>query len=193
VPDCDWLLLATSKRTSNTDRDAARAGLRVELLTREHDRGGFTSGSPQLDQYLKHVAGQDSRRDLATVFVLIEGQSAVVVGYYSLSSYAVLIADLPRDVQKRVGRYPLVPATLMGRLAVDAAHHGQGLGELLLIDALRRAAGATLSVASVGVIVDAIDATAESFYRHFDFQPVAGASNRLLLPMATIRALESPT
>lgn len=191
MPDCGWLLLATSKHTSNTDGPAARSGLRVELLTREHDRARFASGSPQLDHYLKHVATQDSRRDLATVFVLVEGRSAVVIGYYSLSSYAVLLTDLPQDVKKRVGRYPLVPATLMGRLAVDAARRGQGLGELLLIDALRRAAGATRSVASVGVIVEAINEAAASFYQHFDFRPVAGPSNRLLLPMATIRALES--
>ena len=61
-----------------------------------------------------------------------------VLGYYTLSSFGINLADLPEETAKKLPRYPLVPATLLGRLAVDKDHQGKGLGEFLLMDALHR-------------------------------------------------------
>jgi len=163
--------------------------LLIEALSRGHLREDFTCGKPQLDHYITHLAGQDTKRELASVFVLVEEDSPKVIGYYSLSSYSVLLTDLPDGIQKKLGRYPSVPATLLGRLAVSTSRRGQHMGEYLLMDALRRAAGTTRDVASVAVIVDAIDEEAASFYARFDFQPFASNPMKLYLPMATIRAL----
>lgn len=85
--------------------------------------------------------------------------------------------------------YPLVPATLLGRLAVDRMHQGRGLGGLLPIDALHRAYLRSSQIASAAFVVDAIDDHAFRFCRHFDFTPSPERPDHLFLPMVTIAAL----
>ena len=161
----------------------------VELLGKHHDRTGFSCGAPDLDRYLRRQAGQDQRRRDAIPYVLIDRESGAVVGYYTLSAYGTKLVDLPEEVVKKLPRHPIVPATLLGRLAVDTNFHGKGYGELLLLDALRRALQAAARVGSVAVVVEARDETAEAFYPHFGFLPFADHARRLFLPMATISAL----
>lgn len=73
-------------------------------------------------------------------YVLVDSnEPAIVLGFYTLSSYGIDVGELPPEVVKRLPRYPLIPATLLGRLAVNVERQGQGIGEFLLIDALRRA------------------------------------------------------
>jgi len=102
----------------------------IERLRSEHDRADFSCGNASLDRYLKEQAGQDLRRACATAFVLVpkRGDSSIL-GYYTLSSYGIDVGDLPADVAKKLPRYPLIPATLLGRLAVDRRYQGQGIGE----------------------------------------------------------------
>ncbi len=162
---------------------------RVEALGRRHDRSGFSCGVEPLDRYLREQAGQDARRRVAAPFVLCEGESNAVLGYYTLSALSVDVGAWPEAVARRLPRYPVVPATLLGRLAVDRRLRGKGAGEQLLMDALRRAREASREVASVAVVVDAQDDNAATFYRRYDFIPFADQANRLFLPMATIERL----
>ena len=162
----------------------------VEPLGRQHDRASFSCGNPALDQYLKQLARQDARRHVAAPFVLVpEPGDKTILGYYTLSSFAVDLSDLPQDVARKLPAYPNVPVTLLGRLAVDQRHAGQGLGEFLLIDALHRAFTQSSQIAAVAVVVDAIDASAVRFYKHFNFIPFPDRQNRLFLPMQTIAVL----
>src|ERR1700693_1638983 len=108
---------------------------RFELLGPAHDRGGFSCGVPALDTYLQKQAGQDVRRHVAVAFVATS-DGKTIAGYYTLSQYSVELGVLPEELAGKLPRYPLVPATLIGRLAVSAAFRGQGVGELLLMDAL---------------------------------------------------------
>jgi predicted GNAT family N-acyltransferase len=112
-----------------------------------------------------------------------------IIGYYTLSATVVRLEDFPPDVIKRLPRYPNVPATLIGRLALDRQSRGQGLGEKLLMDALARSARVSAAVASAAVVVDAKDSEAETFYSNYGFIPLPSSSNpvRLFLPIATIR------
>jgi predicted GNAT family N-acyltransferase len=112
-----------------------------------------------------------------------------VAGYYTLSQYSVDLVSLPIDIAKRLPKYPEVPATLLGRLAVSQDHRGQRLGEFLLLDALHRAWQQSTLVASTAVVVDAKDEPAQRFYEHFDFIRLPGTPNRLFLPMDTIAKL----
>ena len=160
-------------------------GCRVELLSPSHDRASFDSGVPELDRYLHDQAGQDARRKVATPFVLVDGPASIL-GYYTLSAYSVRAAELPDAVVRKLPRYPVLPATLLGRLAVNRAHRGQNLGRLLLIDALRRSLRNTSEVASIGVVVDALDESARAFYLHHEFGQLRDHPNRLLILMATI-------
>jgi predicted GNAT family N-acyltransferase len=89
----------------------------------------------------------------------------------------------------KLPRYPQVPVALLGRLAVDTKQKGTGLGELLLMDALRQSLLGAQKIGAMAVIVDAIDEKAKKFYQHFDFISLADQPMRLLLPMKTIENL----
>ncbi len=159
---------------------------RIEVLGSQHDRTSFCCGVAELDTYLQRQARQDFDRNLAAVFVLTSG-SGVVAGFYSLSAHSILAADLPEAAGKKLPRFPL-PVTLLGRMAVGEALHGQGWGEFLLMHALERAWIGSRQVASWAVVVDA-KAGAREFYRRYDFAPLPSNPDRLFLPMKTIEKL----
>ncbi|OGF55203.1 MAG: GNAT family N-acetyltransferase [Candidatus Fraserbacteria bacterium RBG_16_55_9] len=156
---------------------------------KRHDRSSFCCGIELLDRYLHEQADQDRKRKIAAPFVLIEEDQLDVLGYYTLSAFSIHLEELPPDLTKRLPRYPDVPATLLGRLAVDQMHQGKGLGELLLMDALHRSLSQTAKVASFAIVVDAINENARNFYLHFGFQLFPDRSDRLFLPMKTIEQL----
>jgi GNAT superfamily N-acetyltransferase len=109
-----------------------------------------------------------------------------VVGYYGLSSAQIELTELPADIARRLPRYPSLPATLLGRLAVDLTVRGQGLGSYLLIDAFRRVVRVPTDVASWAMLVDAIDDEAARFYEHYGFTRFLDRPSRLFLPMSTV-------
>ena len=131
------------------------------LDTGRHERGGFRSGVEALDRYLQSQAGQDARRRVAAPFVLVLPPSLAVIGYYTLSNASIHAAELPATVAKRLPRYPVMPATLLGRLAVDERHRGAGWGTLLLLNALRRSLRS--EIANMAVFVDAKGEPATAF------------------------------
>ena len=117
------------------------------------------------------------------MFVLSDvDQPTTVLGYYTLCAMAVSQGDVPEMARKHIPRYPLVSATLIGRLAVAKHLQGQRLGAVLLADALQRAFESAGTVGSSMVIVDALDETAAGFYAAFGFVRLPD-SLRLVLPM----------
>jgi predicted GNAT family N-acyltransferase len=160
----------------------------VEPLSAKHDRPAFSCGVSQLDAYLHKQAGQDLRKRAAAVFVA-SLDSRTIAGYYTLSQFAIVLDAIPPAVAHKLPKYPIVPATLLGRLAVAQAFRKQRLGEFLLMDALQRSLSLSSQIASVGVVVDAIDDSAASFYRKYGFFELLHADRRLFLPMGTIQQL----
>jgi len=112
-----------------------------------------------------------------------------IAGYYTLSQFAVRLENLPEAIARKLPKYPLVPSTLIGRLAVSTAFRGQGHGETLLMDALFRILQHAKEIASAGAIVEAIDASAVAFYKKYGFIELPGVYRRLFMPMGTIEAL----
>lgn len=151
-----------------------------------HDRLSFSCGVPDLDQYLHVQAGQDAKRKVAAPFVLVEPDGNVA-GYYTLSAYAIRLSELPPDVARKLPKYPLIPTTLLGRLAVSQAHQGQKLGRLLLMDALFRSWKNTAKVASVGVIAEVHNDAARDFYLRHKFVPLLDHPRKLFIAMRTIQ------
>ncbi len=94
---------------------------------------------------------------------------------------------LPADVAGRLPRYPTLPAILLGRLARDRRWRGQGVGELLLADALQRSLGISEQLGALFVIVDAKDDAARAFYERFGFRPFPDRPRGLFLPLTTLR------
>lgn len=161
----------------------------IEPLGKHHDRAVFSCGQEALDQYIKKQASQDAKRYYSAPFALVEKNKKKILGYYTLSSFGINLKDLPEKMVKRFPRYPLAPATLLGRLAVDKDQHGNGLGELLLMNALHRSLDQADVIGSVAVVVEAVDKKAFEFYAYFDFLPFADQKDRLYLPMKTISKL----
>ncbi|HET8648850.1 MAG TPA: GNAT family N-acetyltransferase [Gemmatimonadales bacterium] len=126
---------------------------------------------------------------MSVTYVLIGATGAEIAGYYTLAATSVLLSDLPPAVAKRLPKYPAVPAILIGRLAVALNYRGQGLGELLLIDALRRSLQSSETIGATAVVTDAKDEEAASFYRRYDFQQCEGMPRRLFIPMGTVAQL----
>ena len=158
---------------------------RVVPLDAAQERNEFRCGSAALDRYLREQVTQDIRRRVAACFVALTGEQRIA-GYYTLASASLLLADLPPGIGKKLPRYPTVPAVRMGRLAVDEAFTGQGLGGALLADALERAIRS--EIAAYALIVDAKDDTAATFYRHHGFIMLPDTPLTLFLPLATAQA-----
>ncbi len=158
-------------------------------LAKAHERKSFDCGSDDLNRYLREQARQDAEKRVAAPFVFTQPGDPKVLGFYTLSSSIIPVGELPPELMKRLPRYGQLPVTLLGRLAVDRSAGGQGVGEFLLVDALRRSLEAAQQIAAMAVIVDAKDERAEGFYRHFDFQPFQQTPLRLFLPMGQIAKL----
>lgn len=154
----------------------------------KQNRAAFHCGDEHLDRYFVERASRDVRENLSAVFVLLAADDPdTVLGYYTLSSCEIDAGDIPGKLSKRAGRYKRVGGTLIGRLAVVEKHQGEGLGELLLLDALQKSLESTKTVASFAVIVDAKYEHVVPFYRKYGFIPLK--QNRLFLPMRTARKL----
>ena len=161
----------------------------VEPLGRQHDRTAFHCGAEALDRYLKQQARQDADKRVAAPFVAVRLPDTVVLGYYTLSASVLTLTDLPDELARKLPRYPQLPVTLLGRLAVDQSAKGQGLGEHLLLDALHRSLAHADQIAAMAVVVDAKDESAAAFYRHYGFIPLQTQPSRLFVPMRSIAQL----
>ena len=161
----------------------------IEPLTKRHQRSGFECGSEALDRYLQQQASQDAEKRVTAPFVLVEPPGSQVFAYYTLSASVVNSDALPAELARKLPRYPQLPVTLLGRLAVDRSRKGLGMGEFLLMDALHRSLSAATEIAAMAVLVDAKDASAEAFYRRFGFVPLQQRPARLYLPMKTVATL----
>lgn len=165
------------------------APFRVEPLSGAHDRSRFVCGSGPLDRYLREQASQDIKRRIATCFVAVDVETHAIFGFYTLTATSVALDALAPEISKKLPRYPVVPAALLGRLAVSVNYQGKGLGGALLADALLRTARLEMGV--FAMVVDAKDDAAQRFYEKHGFTLLVGEQRRLVLPIATaLRALE---
>jgi GNAT superfamily N-acetyltransferase len=153
----------------------------VEPLAPSHDRAGFQCGVEPLDRYFRTQVGQDVRRRVTTCFVAREVSSGRIAGYYTLAASAVLLGEMPRELAKRLPRYPSVPVARLGRLAVALDYQGRKLGGALLWDAVDRAGKSEVAV--YASVVEAKDDIAETFYRHHGFVSFGGSTRTLILPL----------
>lgn len=136
-----------------------------EHLTSEHDLAAFDSGTPALDDWLKRRALANEQAGASRTYVVCGGGR--VIGYYALATGGVTQAAATGRVRRNMP--DPVPVMVLGRLAVDRAYQGRGLGAGLLRDAILR----TLQAAEIGgiraILVHAISEEAKQFYEHHGF------------------------
>lgn len=162
----------------------------TELLSPKHSKETFECGQALLTQYLRKQAKQDVKRKLTACFVICNEQNEVK-GYYTLSNAGIDREVIPEEISRKLPpSYESLPVTLLGRLARDLRYNGERLGELLLIDALKRSYEASKSVGSIAVIVDPIDDAAHKFYLKYGFIDLPD-SGKMFLSMKTIGELFS--
>lgn len=161
----------------------------VEPLGVGHNRKAFSCGVAALDRYLHELATQDIRRRVSNCFVACD-EAGVVAAYYTFAAASFPLSDLPPEETKRLPRYGVLPAGLIGRLAVDQRFRGRRLGSALVIDAARRAAGADPAI--FALVVDAKDESAAAFYGHLEFRRFVSRPMSLYLPIATaLKAMQA--
>ena len=142
----------------------------IELLNKSHIRNNFDCGKEQLNNYVKFQVNQDIKRKLSACFVLSDKESNDIKGFYTLSNYSIPLDSFPDYIQNKFPKsYQAIPCTLLGRLAINLTYQGQGIGKILLIDALKRSYEVSKEIGSFAVVVDPIDDESEKFYEKFGF------------------------
>ncbi len=157
-------------------------GFVIVPLPPELDRRSFRSGVEALDRYFRELAPQDIKRRLAGCFVALDDANEIA-GFYTLAATSLPLDQLPAELTKRLPRYPVIPAMLMGRLAIASKHQDKGLGRALVADALLRTDG--FRIGAFALVVDAKDARAAAFYERNGFARIPDEDRRMFLPIAT--------
>jgi ribosomal protein S18 acetylase RimI-like enzyme len=155
---------------------------RIEALSSAHDRAGFSSGVEPLDRYLRELATQDVKRRVSNCFVALDDDN-VIAGCYTFAATSLPLTELSPEETKRLPRYALLPAGLIGRLGIDQRFQGRRLGGALIMDAAARAARGDPAI--FALIVDAKDDRAVAFYEHLQFRRFLSKPMSLFLPLAT--------
>jgi len=163
----------------------------IQSLSDAHDRSRFDCGVPVLNDWLKQRAGQFERRDLSRTYLATKPNEYVCCGYYALSTHHVNYEALSIDAAKGLPTVDL-PVLLLGRLAVCRSCQGRGLGETLLIDAMRRVVPLAEKIGILAIEVDAIDDSAKRFYVKYGFRELIDDTRHLYIPMHEIRKLKLP-
>ena len=155
----------------------------------DFNRNDFDCGKEFLNNYLKNQAGQDVKRKLSACFLLAEKGTNNIQGYYTLSNFSIPPNSFPEYIQKKLPRsYISIPTTLLGRLAIDNKYQGIGIGNVLIMDALKRCYIISKEMGSFAVVVDPIDEDAEKFYQRYDFIKLPD-SKKMIIATKTLHEL----
>jgi GNAT superfamily N-acetyltransferase len=158
-------------------------------LAEGHDLSKFDSGEPTLDEWLRRRALANAENAASKTYVMCEARAPAVVGYYAVSMGHILNQEAAGSMRRNMPAQ--IPAVVLGRLAVDRAWHGQGVGRLLLQDAVKRARRTAAEVAARLVIVHAISPAAEAFYIAHGFTRLPVETPTYALDLAKLARIAS--
>jgi len=154
-------------------------------LTEAHELAGFESGVPSLDDWLRRRALQNRGSGASRSFVVCDS-AATVVGYYALAASAVAVDASPGRFRRNMP--DPIPVVVLGRLAIDRAHHGRGLGRALFQDAAMRVLQAADAIGIRGMLVHAISEEARAFYVRLGLVPSPLDPMTLMTTLDDLRA-----
>lgn len=160
--------------------------LRIELLSRLHDRKGFDCGNPSLNDYLKKTARQHIEKGISRTFVLVNTvKPAKILGFFTLASCEVVTSGLP---DKYAGKYPArAPAAKPARLAVSIDRQRRGLGSIMMVEAMKRTLAVAENIGIIGFFVNAKNQSACEYYEQFGFIALPDNPLDLFLPLHSLK------
>ncbi|MBK1988933.1 GNAT family N-acetyltransferase [Sphaerospermopsis aphanizomenoides BCCUSP55] len=160
----------------------------IELLNKSHNRETFNCGNELLNQFLTRTARQHIQKGISRTFVLVDTeQPETIIGFFTLSICEVKAEKLPPQLAKK---YPTtVPGVKLARLAVTQDWQSQGIGEILMIEAMKRALVIAENAGVIGLFVDAKDEKAQIYYQRYDFFSLVDVPLEMFLPLETIKKL----
>lgn len=160
--------------------------LKIEELTKKHDRIKFDCGVEELNQYLRNRARQHLVKGISRTFVVVEEeQPHEILGFFTLAFNEIQAEELPAKYAKQ---YPSkVPASKLGRLAVSKKCQRQGLGKYMMINAIERTLLISKNIGIIGFFVDAKDREAQKYYDQFGFVPMPSNDLQLFLPLTKLQ------
>ncbi len=168
--------------------------LRIEPITRKHNRAAFDCGVECLNTYLQTTARQHSLRGASKTFVLVDGKNPTqIIAYFTTTVCSMDMEALPEGL---VQRYPVgLPAyaILLARLAVCLERQGERIGRAVMVEVMQMALTAADVVGGIGLFVEAKDKKAAAFYKKFGFKELTSNPYTLFLPLETIREALSAT
>ncbi len=181
-------------------RVTAETGLNQQKISIEpldpqkHDRAAFSCGTDRLDNFLKRTARKHQAGDFSRVWVATEGGRPDILGFYAMNGHSFEGDDLPANLTRNAPRSGDIPVVYLSMIAVDRRYQGQGLGRILLADALRRASAAAEHIGLKAVVLDVIEdggheATEKrrAFYAAMGFQPLPTRPLRMFISIETVR------
>lgn len=159
--------------------------LRIEPLTREHDRNGFNCSDESINLFLREKAMQDQRLDLSRTMVLVNEKENIrrVIGYHTLLISQVKQEEIPADRPKITRDIPVI---MLGQVGIDVDFQGKGFGNALIIDVQQRVAEISKIVGIRALMLDARTEILAGWYQEHGFLRVSG-SRRMFKSIQTIR------
>jgi GNAT superfamily N-acetyltransferase len=162
----------------------------VESLEKDkHRRLAFVCGKEPLDRFIHEHAHQAAAKGLSKTYVGVDdSDETVILGYYTVTTCRIEAGELPDTIAKKL-KLPKhdLPGSLVARLAVSESVKGQGIGSLLLLDAMARCARAASEVGGVAIVVDALEENVVPFYTRLGFMRFEPGSLKMFIPMMTVR------
>ena len=161
------------------------------LLTQAHDHSTFDCGEAVLDDWLRRRAWNNLMTAASRTYVVYPQDSLAIVAYFALSMGQILAQDVAGSMRRNMPTF--IPAVVLGRLAIDRAWQGKGLGRALIADVVRRSLRASSEVSARLVVVHAISAAAEAFYLHHGFTRLPVDSPTLALDLVKMQKISRET
>lgn len=167
--------------------------VRIEPLDRRrHDRAAFSCGVRQVDAFLATLAGGLQDVDATRVYVVCLDGESPVVGFYAMNAHALDLTSFPEPMRKKLPRYPVVPAIYLSVVGVDGRMQNKGLGQLLMADAMRRAATIADQIGAAFLTLDPLNEDAARLYERLKFVDLPGHKpRRMIIAMKQVRAAMS--
>jgi GNAT superfamily N-acetyltransferase len=160
-----------------------------------HDRTVFSCGSNRIDNYLKRTAKKHQKDDFARIFVAVLPGTGTVLGYYAINAHAIEVGDLTPEWEGRAPRHGQIPAAYLSIIGVDQSMQGQGLGQVLMVDALKRMIALSDDIGLAVVVLDVLEEGTDkdiqrraAFYTRIGFKALPSRPYRMIFSIKHIRA-----